>query len=238
MPLVILLALLAQAKPAPAPPPGALHIVAESRFTYMSSTQTTTYEQWIAEDMTYEKRGNRITINRNDRAVRWVIDTQKRTYSETALVPQKNSAKPGTVREEVHTAGFDYEPEFSWTVSRTAETAKILGRACRVTSASGTADFAGVEMKLWLCRSKEPSLERKANAPILEMARFRYQDPLTFGLDLLSKQPDMVLMSLETTVDPPIAPRMLHQVKVLTFEKGPPPPGTFDLPSGLQKIIP
>jgi len=236
--LPVLLLLFGQAPPVLVQPRDALHLVVESRFTYMASTRPTTYERWIAENMTYEKSGNWIIIIRGDRAVRWVIDTQKRTYSETPVAPQREPAKPGTATEDIHSAGFDYEPEFAWTVTKTAETATMHGRNCGKTSAEGIADFAGIRMDLWLCRSKEPSLESKANAPLIDMARLRYENPATFLRDFLSRQPDMVLMSLEATVDPPIAPRMIHQVRVLTFEKAPAPPGIFDLPSGLQKMIP
>ncbi len=235
---IILLALFGQAKPAPEPPPVALHLIVESRFTFMSSTQTATVEQWITENMTYEKRANRVMITRNDRALRWLIDTQKSTYSEMPLVPQQQSAAPRTVPEDIHTAGFDYDPAFAWVVSKPGKTETIDGRACREMSATGTADFAGIEMKLRLCRGKEPALERKANARILDAVRFRYQDALKFALGFLSRQPDMVLMSIEATVDSPIAQSMYHDVKVLTLEKAAPPPGIFDLPSGLQKMLP
>jgi len=234
MPLCFLLFVLAQVRPAAQPAP-ALHLVAESRFTYMASTQTTTSEQWLAESMTYETRGARVIITRQDRGVRWVIDTQKRTYSETTLAPGSDAAKPETANESIHTAGFSYEPVFAWTVTQTAETATVNGRTCRLTTADGVADFAGISMKLWLCPAQEKELERKANGRILEMARFRYQDPVTFATSLLAKQSDVSLLSLEATVDPPIAPRMLHQVRFLTFEKGQPPPGIFDLPGDLQK---
>lgn len=234
---VLLLALLVQAKPALEQPAEAVHIVAESRITYMSSTQSATCEQWIAENMFYEKRGSRVVISRNDRGVRWAIDTQTRVYSETSLVSPNQPAAAGTAPEDIHTAGFDYEPAFAWTVSKPGKTATINGRACTLTSATGTAAFAEAVLGLWLCRSEAPSVERKANGRILEMVRFRYQDPVTFGMELLSKQPEMVLMGLEATIDPPIAPRMVHEVKVLTFEKSLPPPGIFDLPAGLQKIV-
>lgn len=210
----------------------ALHFVVEGQYTFMASTQTTTAEYWITDDKTYERRGSRVTISRKDRGVRWVIDTQKGTYSETSLT---SPAKNETTVEDIHTAGFSYEPEFAWTVIDSADTSTINGRACRLTLATGIDDFAEMTLKLWLCHTDRPALERKANGSVLDIARFRYQNPVTFATELLSKRPDMMLMSLEATVEPPISPTMSHRVVVRTIENAVPPVGIFDLPSGIQK---
>jgi hypothetical protein len=211
-----------------------LHFVVESQFIFMASTQTTIAEYWITDDKTYEKRGTRVMISRKDRGVRWVIDTQKGTYSETRLT---SPAKNETRLEDIHTAGFSYEPEFAWTVADSAEASTINGRACRLTVATGTDDFAEMTLKLWLCHTDRPALERKANGSVLDIARFRYQNPVTFATELLSKRPDILLMSLEATVEPPISSTMAHRVVVRTIENAVPPAGIFDLPSGIQKTL-
>jgi len=218
----------AQARTSPS-----LHMVVESQFIYMSSTQTSTVEYWIAEDKSYEKRGARVTITRKDRGVRWIIDTQKQTYVESTLA---DAAKQQAVTEDMHTAGFNYEPEFAWTVTDTKQTSIINGRSCRLTIANGTADFADASLKLWLARSDRQGVEAGANGPIVDSTRFRYQNPATYITRLLAKRPGTLLMSLDATVEPPIAPTMVHHVLIRTIETGQAPAGTFDLPAGLLKI--
>jgi len=210
----------------------ALHFVVEGQRILMASTQTTTAEYWITDDKTYEKRGTRVTISRKDLGVRWVIDTQKGTYSETRLTsPTKNE----TTVEDIHTVGFSYEPEFAWTVAANRKTSTINGRPCRLTVATGIDDFAEMTLKLWLCHTDRPALERKANGSVLDSAQFRYQNPVTFATELLSKRPDVLLMSLEATVEPPSSPTIAYRVVVGTIENAVPPDGIFDLPSGIQK---
>lgn len=212
--------------------PTALHFVVEGQRTFMGSTRTLKAEYWITDDKTYEMRGPRVTIVRKDLGVRWVIDSQKKTYSETRLT---SPAKKETTVEDIHTAGFSYEPEFAWTVKDSAEASTINGRSCRLTLAMGTDDFAEMTLKLWLCHTNRPALERKANVSVLDGALFSYENPVTFATELLSKRPDMLLMSLEATVEPPISPTMTHRVVVRTIENAVPPTGIFDLPSGIQK---
>ena len=206
-----------------------LHLVVESQLP-----QTTTVEYWITDDKTYERRGARVTISRQDLGVRWVINTQKGTYSETRLTsPARNEARV----EDVHTAGFSvsYEPEFVWTVTDSAEVKTINERPCRLTVATGIDDFAEMTLKLWLCHTDRPALDRKANGPVLDSAQFRYQNPVTFATDLLSKRPHVVLMDLEATVEPPTLPTKAYRVVVRTIENIVPPAGIFDLPAGIQK---
>jgi hypothetical protein len=210
----------------------ALHFVVERQFIFMASTQTSTAEFWITDDRTYEKRGTRVTISRKDRGVRWVIDTQKGTYSETSLTsPARNEIRV----EDIHTAGFSYEPEFAWTVADSAKASTINGRACRLTVATGTDDFAEMTLMLWLCHTDRPALESKANGSILDSARFGYQNPVTFAAELLSKRSEALLMSVEATVEPPTSSTMVYRVVVRTIENAAPPAGIFDLSSGLQK---
>jgi hypothetical protein len=213
----------------------ALHVLLESQFVYMSSTQTAMAEHWIADGKSYEKRGQRVVIVRSDRGVRWVIDTQKGTYSETPLAPRAVPPKRGAQAEDIHTAGFSYEPEFAWTQTESEETSTVEGRRCRLTVATGTAEFAEAELKLHHAVARAPEMECKANALVLDAARFRYAGIGAAASEFLSKQRNALLMSLEATVEPPISPTMVHRVVVRTLEQAQPPGGLFDLPPGIRK---
>ena len=211
----------------------ALHVVIESQFTFMASTQTTIGEYWITNGKTYEKRGTRVVIVRRDRGLQWVIDVEKGTYSEK---PATSAPKTEREVEDIHTAGFNYEPEFAWTVSDGEERLIMDGRTCHMKEAKGTDSFAEMTLKLWLCHTARPAIERDLNSRVLDIVRFRFTNPNAFVTKILSEQPEMLLMSLEAMVEPPIAGTMAHRAVVRKVEIAVVPAGIFDLPSGIQKL--
>jgi hypothetical protein len=210
----------------------AVYLVTESQFTFMASTQTTVTEYWITVDKLYQRLGTRVTIVRTDRGVQWDIDMQAGTYSESRLI----STEDKTPAEDIRTAGFSYEPDFAWTITGDTQTSTINGRPCHFSIAKGVADFAEMTLKLGLCQSNGQPLSEKVNRSILSSAGFRYRHPVTFVTEFLSNRPELLLMSLEATVEPPISSTMNHRVVVRSIENSAPPAGIFDLPAGIRKI--
>lgn len=208
----------------------ALHIVAESHFAYSAATQTTTADYWATKDKTRERKGNVVIITRRDLGLRWVINSSTGKYSETRI--EEKVFEQGT-GEDLRTAGFSYEPQFSWTSTNSAQSF-INGRVCRSVLATGTDDFAEMTLQLTLCRADGLGLENNANEFMLEFVRFRYRNPVDFAKKILAKSPGWLLMSLEATIEPPIAPTMSHSAVIRTMEIREPPSGIFELPPNVQ----
>ncbi len=143
-------------------PPVALHATVRSDFVYLASTRTTAAEYWISGDKLYEKRGEQIRIDRRDLGLTWMIDPQKSSYVERKIPPD-SPAPPAAAQEDVHTLGFDYQPEFVWDVKDTAETQVLHGRICRLTVATGIAEFAETTLRLWFCPTAQEDQRRLNN---------------------------------------------------------------------------
>jgi hypothetical protein len=216
--------------------PAALHATVQRDFTFLESTRTTEVEYWIGDDGIFEKRGEQVRIDRRDLGVTWLIDSRKGAYSEQRRpAPAPAATARGDAAEDMHTAGFDYEPEFIWQVKDTGERQALLGRDCRLTVATGVADFAETELRLWLCASAEGQAERQVNDLVLRQARFPFRDMGAFVAAELARRAGVLLLLAEARTDPPISRMMRHQVRVSSLETGPAPPGIFEVPKGLTK---
>lgn len=145
MPLLnLILFVLVGAARTPAPPSAtAVHVVIETERVYMGAVTKGQVEYWLAPDRTWVSRRGRITITRRDLGVRWRLDPSAKTYVEDKLRPPSSApaaaaAAPGT---EIHSARFDYEPQFAWTVTP-SNRVTVASRTCREFSAEGHADYA------------------------------------------------------------------------------------------------
>jgi hypothetical protein len=219
---------------AAAQPPPALHATVQSEFLFLASTRTTAAEYWISGGKVYEKRGERIRIERQDLGVSWFIDPQKSSYVERKRPPDNPAVRSADASEDIHTIGFDYEPEFKWDVQDTAESRVIHGRTCRLTVATGTAPFAETTLRLWFCSAPQEN-ERKLSDLLLDVSGIRYREITAFVASQLKQRSGAVLLLLEESTEPPIAPVMKRKVEVRNFEIAAPPAGIFDIPQGFEK---
>ena len=121
----------------------------------------------------------------------------------------------------MHTAGFQYQPDFLWEVKDLAETQAIHGRSCRLAVAGGIAEYAQTAIRLWLCPSQDAS-ERAVSDLVLRSANFAYRAILPFLAAEVARRPGVVLLRLEETIAPAIAPTMLRRVEAARFEMAPP----------------
>jgi hypothetical protein len=148
------------------------------------------------------------------------------------LAPTENKAPA----EDIRTAGFSYEPDFVWTLTRNTEQVNINGRRCGLTTAKGLADFAEATVKLGLCRTKEQRVPAAVNRAVLESAALRYKNPIAFVMGYVTKHSGMLLMSFDATIEPPISSTMNHRVVVRYIERTAPPVGIFELPKSVHII--
>jgi len=171
------------------PPPGALHAIIRSEFQYVSTTRTTDTEYWISAGQILRKRDKQLTP-----------------------VPEPSFAKPAPQPEDLHTAGYTYEPEFTWQLTDTAETRVLNGRECRLTTATGIAEFAQTDLRLWFCPSQSGD-ERKVSSLVAQMAGRPYPAVARYVAGELERRTGSVLLQLEETADTPIAPLIVWKIQ-------------------------
>ncbi len=195
--------------------PPALNATLQSDFTYLASTRTTTAEYWIAADRSYEKLRDRVRVERFDAAAKPEAQAQ---------------AAP-----DLRMAGYDYEPEFTWEVKETGETQLFHGRTCRLTTAAGLADYAETSLRLWFCPAQDTALERRLSGMFPRVMALRYAGISGFILKQAASRPDQLLVQVEETTEPPIAPAMVRKARIVKLETAPAPAGIFEPPAESKK---
>jgi hypothetical protein len=234
MTFAVLFAVLAGVLSWPAPPPPDLHVVFRAEFVYMSSTRPLTNEWWASAGKSSARQGDRLTIVRDDLGLIWRVNVKTGTYTETKRPPggQPEPAPPAAGSVDMHTAGYDWEPRYDWTVRTSGRTSSIAGRPCREFVADGHADFAEAHASFWGC---EPLPGVRRNPTDVVVNGLRNDSTKTMILDALAKHGGAWLLAAEEQQEPAIAPTMILRVRVETLAATTAPPGTFDLPPAVKK---
>lgn len=228
--LFLLLSWLAAALPAPPPPPGDLHFVVASEFVYMARTRPTRQDWWLGEKRRAVAIDGRLTITREDLGVVWRIDTKAGTYTETPR-PAPGAAAEGPAPFDIHTAGYDWEPEFEWRVRKTGREATMAGRPCREFSANGQADYSDTSVTFWGCTPLSPDLPSPTE---VVTAPLRNESTVRMIRDAAARE-GLWVLQIEETTEPAIAPTMTMRIKVDLLEAASAPAGTFELSPSLKK---
>jgi hypothetical protein len=218
--------------PAQSPPPD-LHVVFTSEFEYMSRVRPMSYEWWIGENRSASRQGDRLSIRRDDLGVTWRIDLKAGSYVETARpAPPAAAGAAAEPAFDIHTAGYDWEPRFDWSVAETGQKSSIAGRPCLEFRAVGDADYAQAWVTFWAC-DPLPGVAQGPNDSLLGV--LRSDSARKMVSDALAAHGNAWVLALEEKQEPAIAPTMVLRAKVELVEWRPAPPGTFDLPSNVKK---
>lgn len=183
---------------APTPDSGlAIQAIVQTDFEYLASVRTTKSEFWlISQEQSYEKRGDQV-----------------RRMMPFALPPVE--------KEDIHTLGFDYEPDFRVLKTEdTAETRVLHGRTCQLTTAWAVADYAEARLRFWLC-PRADEREAKLNAIVARAIRFRHPNLEREALKLLETRGDRTALQAESEIDGAIAPLIKFTVRVLSLDTKP-----------------
>jgi hypothetical protein len=213
------------------PAPAVVHVVIDTERAYMGAVQKASIEYWLSPDRTWVSQRGRITITRRDLGIRWRIDPAKKTYVEEKLGPPPAPAKP-TAGDDIHSARFNYEPVFNWTVTP-AGRAMVAGRDSRTFTAEGEADYARTRVGFAIGPRVRLETDPDVNTLIAGLARL--DSVTTFLRDAARTRGNGCLMSYEETQEPAIAPTIIQRVTMRLLETVPAPGGIFDVPAGFTK---
>jgi hypothetical protein len=227
----------ALASPLQLPPPSDLHIVFRFEFVYQASTRTTSNEWWVSDGKSAARQGDRLSIYREDLGVVWRASVKAGTYTETKI-PVAGQPAPTPLaagKVDMHTAGYDWEPIYDWSVKASGQSSIIAGRPCREFVATGDADYAEAKVSFWAC-DPLPGVTRNPTDTVA--APLRSASAKKMILDTLTKHGGAWLLAAEEQQEPAIAPTMVMRVRVETLEVTTAPPGTFDVPPTFKKVGP
>jgi hypothetical protein len=208
-----------------------LHAVFQTNRTYMGYTRTTERECWFGDRKSYSLRKSdpHVWLYRGDLGVQWFVDLGDSVYGEESI----SSAGEPEVREDIHTKGVDYEPEYEWIVKGSSETKEINGFSCRGISAKGIADFAQTDLTLWFSNDRTLNHTGMLNDMLLDF--LRNAGARKFILDILQKDTTALLVQIEQIEEPAIAPTITLTLAVKQASEEQAPPGIFDVPAGFKK---
>ncbi len=214
----------------PAPPPPAVHVVIETERAYMGSVQKYQIEYWLASDRSWVSQRGRIIVTRRDLGVRWLLNPAKKTYVESKLAPA--APEPSPPGDDIHSARFDYEPVYDWTIAATGPVT-VAGQKCREFNAAGEADFARTSMTLAI--GPRVSVKTDLDVNLLLAGFGRYESVSRFLRETVQKQGAGCLMSFREVQEPAIAPTIDQRMTITILEVLAPPAGMFDVPDGYTK---
>ena len=216
---------------AAAPPPTAVHVVIDAERAYMGAVQKRQIEHWLAPDMSWTNDRGRVTITRRDLGVRWRLDAAAKSYAEEKLSTPSGPAAP-PAGDDIHTARFDYEPEFDWTITPGARMT-VAGRPAREYTALGHADYARSALRFAL--GSRVTVETTPDVNRLLADLVQVESVSLFLRNTTRARGNGVILSFEETDEPAIAPTIVQRATVSTLEVIAPPVGIFDLPAGFSK---
>ena len=209
------------------------HLVIERTRSYMGTTSPKrTSEIWLGDSAVCIKGGRVSTILRFDLEKSWTVSPGRNRYFEEPLKPPEGDPSPAKRDTNMHTFGFDYEPEYDWIVDTTDRRDSINGMLCRHVVASGDADFAERTVDLWITQ----------DTPIRLGRYFKKCLRYTLGPDWKGLyrafgelREYLIVRSLETA-EPAIAPTIILESRIARAEVATPPDRTYELPAGCTKV--
>lgn len=209
------------------------HLIKETSLEWVDGSRTIkiTTEIWKTKDKEFRNTGRKIDIIRHDLKKIWELDPQTKTYTEKPM-DKKGPLSPASPfsREGLHNEGYDYMPEYSWTLQSAGDTRTIHGLICRKFVLDGDADYAEKHVELWVTDGIGMNLKE-------------YGDVRSYfvTLTLTEVEPhyealkNSWVLSESVSVDPAIAPQRNEDFSVKTIEEADPPDRIYEIPEGYTK---
>ncbi len=224
------LAMVGQAS-APLPSPD-LHLAVEFQFNILANVITRNTDCWMAPQKTASRVGDRLIIRRNDLGVTWDVDTKAKTYTETKIAPPSPQLAARVV-EDIHTLGFDYEPDYDWQVREGRQRSIIAGRPCRQVVATGNADYAEATVTFWVCR---PIKDVSYDVNDAVMAQMFIESARKLITDTVARQDSAWVLGVEEKWEPALSSSRISKHVVKALDSRTAAADTFELPPNVHKV--
>lgn len=212
------------------------HVVWEETRTSMGSTMPPRRsEVWIAKDKVYYLNSGRVgNISRSDLGKMWTVLLGQNRYFEESMpepsAPSQKTAAPARIQS----VGFDYQPEYEWTLRDSGRTDVVNGRSCRVLTVEGEADYAREVREVCVAYG----------TPIDAKEYFRKMGSLGVDPSFIAfywATPALnegLALRMRTIAEPALGPTRSVETRILSTESTSPPDGIYDIPAGFQKADP
>jgi hypothetical protein len=208
------------------------HAVLKTSRTYMDHTRDYQTEYWFCKDKSCIKRGRQTTIVRHDLGLVWTIFGKN--YYEKRLNSEDQNQKPEKEEFNVSTFGFErYTPDYDWIVKKSDQTKMINGFLCEQYLSDGDADFAETQSEFWICQKSTINGSNLFNKILQE--EFKNDKARQQIGQVLKKNKNSFPVKMYETVVNSIAPNMIYDIQLATFEETKIEKEIYELPQGLEK---
>jgi hypothetical protein len=188
-------------------------------------------EIWMNETSVYVKGSRIVSIERYDLQKRWRLSLEKKRYVEEPLaVAVEQKSVKDTVA--IQRAGWNYDPEYDWSVKETQREEVIGDQRCKLIVADGDADYASESVELWVTENVPINIVLFNERVTARTVDFDWQGLLKLSPAL---KKCFVVKSIDMR-DPSIAPSSTSEIKVTKLETAAPPPKIYEVPEGFQKV--
>jgi hypothetical protein len=208
------------------------HVITETTRSYMGTTfPKRSTEVWFNEIATCVFGRRMTTIYRFDLAKVWTVERAGNRYFEEPLQsPESQTSTEDTL--DLHSHGFDYQPQFEWLKDTAIVVDTAGGFQCRKITFRGDADYAEKILEIWVATI----------API--PAELYHEKFMQYSLDndwltIYRTYPEMKKMFVvksRSVLEPPIASMIVEVSVVSRVETATPPGKTYDLPEGCLRV--
>ena len=195
-----------------------IHSVFTSWSSWYGRERTSKAEFWIGADRECQIKPFETRIIRKDLGLMWRMRPNAKTYNEYPLKPDAASApavdkprreeKPQASgkdgKEDLRFVGEFEEPVFEWS-TRTLADEVVQGQTCKVYAIRGEADFAEIDLKLWICPDGK-SKGLAAPDDLVSGVMNREQEAVEAIAKIMAEYPNGGIIKLEKMSDPPIGP--------------------------------
>jgi hypothetical protein len=224
--VTLVVAVLALALKAPADD----HIISQQARTIMSSPLSPmTQEMWISDQAVWISLGRTTDLFLFDLGKRFYLNPAQKRYYEEPLAGSPGAAK--ALPERIQEAGYNYVPDYDWTLRDTGEEKVIDGRSCRRLILDGDADYAEEVREYWV--SRDVPIDPGRYYRLLTNRDLRGQLLAIYERTPLLREG--FIIESRTTIGNPSAPTIVNASRVGKVEKADPPRGIYEVPSGFEK---
>jgi len=207
------------------------HVIYEATRTYMGrTTPVMTMEYWYSENKAVLISQGRMTIYRYDLGKRWLVLPELKRYFEESL-PASNK---GESKDEfrIQDYGFRYQKNYHWRAVETGKTELRNGKNCREVILYGEDDYSEETRQMWLAVYFPVNIPR-----FFKLFMNAESDPALFSL--FEKTPILrqnLLVEGTYSEEPPIAPTIVWNRRLVKAESIEAPSGIYEIPEGMTKV--
>ena len=207
------------------------HIVSQQSRTYMGNTMPPmTQDLWVSDQAVWMSSGRTTALLRFDLGKRFYLNPAQKRYYEEPLAGPAPAA--GTTSERIQEVGWNYVPEYDWTLLATGDEKVIDGRTCRRFILDGDADYAEEVREYWVSRDVPIDVGRYYR--LITKRELRGQLLAIYEATPLLREG--LIIESQTTTENPIAPTIVWANKVTKLERADPPAGIYEVPSDFEKV--